>query len=205
MRSIKVIIVLNIIIFLILLKLGFSADRCQSFVTSVRVEHIKQFGLTFPWHYGVGQLMQESNCRATITAFDAGMGVAQFMPKTSTYIQGLMGEKLDPYNPKQAIRMQAFYMKRINTIENWSKSLFVSYQIYNGGKGALYSEYKRAGVLDWNSMRKVCQRKKIQFKWGVLDLCDVNYDYSKKIEKYGGLYRIGPDQWEFWNKGVINE
>lgn len=175
-----------------------AADRCQSYVQEVRVQHIKYFGLAFPYWYSVGQLKQESACRSSVTAFDAGMGVAQFMPKTSQYIQSLMGEKLDPYNPKHAIKMQAFYMNRIHTKENWTGCLWTSFQIYNGGRPILYKEFQKAGGADWSKMRAVCQRKKIQMKWGVLDLCNVNYDYSKNIEKYGNKYRRGPDGMRYW-------
>jgi hypothetical protein len=126
------------------------------------------------------------------------MGIAQFMPKTSRYIQSLMGETLDPYNPKHAIRMQAFYMKRIHAKENWTDRLWVSYAIYNGGAGALRAEAIRAGWTDWGRMKYFCQRKKIPLKSGILDLCEVNYDYSKKVEKYGAAYRRGPDGMRFW-------
>jgi hypothetical protein len=190
--------VLFIILTLLFVAPVHALDRCESLVQTVRVEHIKYFGLQFPYWYSVGQLKQESACRTTVTAFDAGQGVAQFMPKTEQYIESLMGEKLDPYNPKQAIRMQAFYMHRIHTKENWTDRLWVSYQVYNGGKGTLYKEFQRAGILDWDSMKNTCQRKKIQMKWGVLDLCKVNYDYSKRIEKYGNLYRRGTDEMRFW-------
>jgi hypothetical protein len=173
-------------------------DRCEKLVKDVRVEHIRYFGLQYPYWYGVGQLKQESACRTTVTAFDAGQGVAQFMPKTEQYIESLMGMKLDPYNPKQAIRMQAFYMNRIHTKENWTDKLWISYQIYNGGKGTLYKEFLRAGLVDWDLMKMSCTRKKIQMKWGVLDLCEVNYDYSKKVEKYGNQYRRGADGMRYW-------
>jgi hypothetical protein len=175
-----------------------SADRCVSYVRDVRIEHTRYFGIQYPYWYGVGQLKQESACRASVTAFDAGMGVAQFMPKTARYIQSLMGEALDPYNPKHAIRMQAFYMNRIHKAENWTDRLWVSYQIYNGGSGTLKAESRRAGTTDWTLMRQTCQRKKIQMKWGVLDLCEVNYDYSVKVAKYGNQYRRGPDGMRFW-------
>ena len=120
------------------------------------------------------------------------------MPKTAQYIKSLIGEALDPYNPRQAIRMQAFYMHRIHTKENWTDRLWVSYQIYNGGRGTLYNEFKRAGLADWDLMKLSCQRKKTQMKWGVLDLCAVNYDYSKKVEKYGNQYRKGKDGYFYW-------
>jgi len=110
-----------------------------------------------------------------------------------------MGEKLDPYNPTQAIRMQAFYMNRIHTKENWTGKLWVAYQIYNGGKSNLYNEYKRAGVLDWELMKMFCQRKTIILKSGApLNFCDVNYDYSKKVERYGNSYRRGSDLTRYW-------
>lgn len=176
-----------------------SANRCEAYVQTVRVEHIKTFGLQFPYWYSVSQLSAESSCRATVQAWDLGQGVAQFMPKTSKYIQSLMGESLDPYNPKHAIRMQAFYMSRIHKVENWSDRLFIDFQIYNGGRTTLYKEYQRAGILDWDRMRSVCQRKKVQTKWGILDLCEVNYSYSQKIHSGANLYRRGDDGgYRFW-------
>lgn len=173
-------------------------DRCEAHIKDVRVEHTKYFGIQFPYWYGIGQLKAESACRTNITAFDAGQGIAQFMPKTAQYIQSLIGEALDPYNPRQAIRMQAFYMNRIHRKENWTDRLWVSYQIYNGGRGTLYNEYQRAGLTDWGLMKLSCQRMKIKMKWEVLDLCTVNYDYSKKVEKYGNQYRKGKDGYFYW-------
>lgn len=178
--------------------LVYATDRCSSLITPVRIEHTKYFGMGFPYWYGVGQLKQESACKSQVTAFDMGQGVAQFMPKTSTYIQSLMGEKLDPYNSKDAIRMQAYYMNRIHKKENWSKTLWIDYRIYNGGRSALYSEYKRAGILNPEIMNIFCQRKKIQFKWGVLDLCVVNKEYAEKIYKYGQAYKRGSDGMQYW-------
>jgi hypothetical protein len=134
-----------------------------------------------------------------VTAFDQGMGACQFMPATSKWIQSLMGEKLDPYNRSDACRMQAFYMYRIHKKENWTKNLWIDYQIYNGGRSTLYKEYKRAGKTDWKSMRNTCNRKIITLKSGSkLDFCEVNYDYSKKVYKYGQTYRIIPDGMTFW-------
>jgi hypothetical protein len=194
---------LLIIISAILLAMWFvyvarAADRCAAYVKDVRTEHTRYFGFQFPYWYGVSQLKVESACRANVTAFDAGQGIAQFMPKTAQYIQSLMGQALDPYNPRHAIRMQAFYMHRIHTKENWTDRLWVSYQVYNGGRGTLAAESRRAGVTDWAAMKAQCQRKKIQMKWGVLDLCEVNYDYPVKVEKYGNLYRRGADGMRFW-------
>lgn len=176
----------------------YAMERCKQYVKDVRISHTAQFGLMFPYHYGVGQLEQESLCRANIIAFDGGQGIAQFMPKTEAWIEELMGEDLDMMNPKQAIRAQAFYMHRIYEKESWSKSLWLSYQIYNGGKSTLYKEYLRAGFLDWEKMKANCQRKKIKMKWGTLDMCDVNYDYSVQIWKKGRQYSISTDGMPYW-------
>ena len=174
------------------------ADRCVRYVQDVRVQHHYYFGLGFPYWYGVGQLKAESACRAGVTAFDAGMGIAQMMPKTAQHINSLMGEALDPYNPRQAIRMQAFYMHRIHTSENWTDRLWIAYQIYNGGRGTLLSEYRRAGVAEWAAMKAQCRRRVLHLSWGILDLCHVNYDYSKKVERFGDLYRRGSDTVGYW-------
>jgi len=172
--------------------------RCVFWIQTVRVEHTKYFGIQFPYWYGVGQLETESNCRSSITSFDSGQGIAQMMPKTAKYINSLMGEDLDPYNPKHAIRMQAFYMHRIHNKENWTDKLWIDYQIYNGGGGALKKEYERSGVSDWDLMKSECRRNKIEYNWGTLDPCKVNYDYSKKVEEYGNKYRRGNDRMSYW-------
>lgn len=181
----------------------YALDRCREFTTDVRNSHIRNFDGNFPWWYGLGQIEQESACRANVTAFDAGMGLTQFMPATWKQIKKEMGRPdLNPYKAADSIDAQAFYMASIQKKENWTnpKELWISYQIYNGGRTLLYKEYQRAGVLDWDLMKNECQRRKIQMKWGVLDLCEVNYDYSKKVYSRGDKYRLGKDHysWRFW-------
>lgn len=176
-----------------------AADRCRDYLPDVRAQHIRWFGLAFPWWYGLGQLRQESGCRATVTAFDHGQGIAQFMPATAYEIRRLMrAGDLNPYNPEHAIRMQAFYMARLHR-QNKAGGLWMTYQAYNGGWGPLRSEMHRAGSSDRGAMRQACQRRKVRLKAGrVLDLCDVNYDYSARIRRYGGAFRTGPDGMRYW-------
>jgi hypothetical protein len=136
-----------------------------------------------------------------VTAFDAGQGVAQFMPATTKYVRKLMGEyDLDPYNPEHAIKMQAFYMSYLHR-QNFGegKKLWLTYQAYNGGWGNLKKEYKRAGNEQWVDMRNACKRGGVQFKWGYLSFCEVNYDYSIKVYNYGKKYRgQNIDRMKFW-------
>jgi len=193
----KIICFIILLIIFIVSPPAYSLDRCLDYKTDVRIQHQKYFGPAFPYWYGLGQLKQESCCRATATAFDAGMGIAQFMPKTSQYVQSLMGKSLNPYNPDQAIEMQAFYMARIHNKENFikgdDKRLWLSYQIYNGGVGTLKKEYLKTKdvIPNWINMKSECTRKTIKLKCGsYLNFCDVNYDYSIKVYRYGNIYSI---------------
>ena len=173
------------------------ADRCQDYVTDVRIQAFKYFGTDFPWHYNLGQLRQESNCRDNITSFDGGQGIAQMMPATERDIEKLFGE-LDMYNPEHAIRAQAYYMSRLHK-QNLDGRLFLTYQAYNGGWTNLKREIHRAGVVDWYIMRECCKRKVIALKNGrYLNLCDVNYLYSRKVYEYGQQYRISYDRKMYW-------
>ena len=177
---------------------SFALDRCQDYIPDVRQQHIRYFGLNYPWWYGVGQLKQESGCRDHITAFDLGQGAAQFMPATVKEVNRLMGEKLDPYKRPDAMRMQAFYMSRIHK-QNWNGALWITYQGYNGGFTLLKKERDRAGKTDWSAMKACCKRKILTLKSGKkLDLCDVNYDYAKKVYKYGSYYRRSEDMIQFF-------
>ncbi len=188
-----------ILLLLLITVPSYGLDRCQEFIPDVRQQHIRYFGWNYPWWYGVGQLKQESGCRDHITAFDLGQGAAQFMPATVKEVNRLMGENLDPYKRPDALRMQAFYMTRIHR-QNWNKALWITYQGYNGGFTLLKRERDRAGKTDWDAMKQCCKRKILTLKSGKkLDLCSVNYDYSKKVYKYGNVYRMHPDLIPFWN------
>jgi len=195
------ILVLVLLILFLFPTFGMTLDRCNDFKEDVRIQHTKYFGFDFPWWFGIGQLKQESGCRANTTAWDLGQGIAQFMPATAKYINSLMGENLNPYKPEDGIKMQAYYMSIIYRGQKWSGKLWTAYQSYNGGEGNLVNEYKRANELDWNAMLSQCHRKVVTLKSGEkLDFCKVNYDYSKQIYKYGNLYNTGNpvDNWEFW-------
>jgi hypothetical protein len=177
----------------------FALERCNQYKREVRLQHWIYWGTTYPYQYGVGQLQQESGCRSSVTAFDAGQGVAQFMPRTEEYCEKFLGP-LNMYNTKHAIKAQAWYMRKIHN-ENWDGALWITYQIYNGGATNLRKEYQRAGVSNHSIMRTVCHRKVITLKSGrKLDFCEVNYDYSKKVFTYGNRYSIltNVSKWRYW-------
>ena len=196
--------------FLLALALGlewaYPLDRCRDYAPDIRIQHSKYFGLSYPWWYGVGQAQQESACRASVTSFDAGMGLTQFMPATWAGVEKDMGIKLDPYNSEHSIRAQAFYMHQLHR-QNWTpdKNLWLTYCFYNSGSGTMKKEWLRTDCAlchkeaFYDEMQAVCKRKVLTLKSGkLLDLCEVGYDYPVKVEKYGNQYRIGRDEWRYW-------
>lgn len=184
---------------------AYGLERCKQYVHVVRQQHEKYFGLDYPYWYGVGQLQQESNCRADVTAFDGGMGLTQFMPATVRGAEKYLGP-LDMYNPSHAIRAQAWYMSQIHK-GNWSGALWLTYCFYNSGAGTMKKEYLRSiaanschcDETNYDAMKAVCKRRVITLKSGaLLDLCQVGYDYPKQIYRFGQKYKISDDRWRYW-------
>lgn len=183
---------------------AFALERCKQYSHDVRVQHWTYFGTSYPYHFGIGQLQQESNCRATVTAFDAGQGVAQFMPQTEEYCEKFLGP-LNMYNPQQAIRAQAWYMRKIHK-ENWDGALWITYSFYNSGARTIKKEWLGTQcslchkTAFYDEMKKVCKRNVLTLKSGkTLDLCIVGYTYPINIYTYGKQYKLLDDGiWNFW-------
>ena len=193
MREIRKILfwyILITIATLLLCSISHALDRCHEYIPDVRAQHIRYFGINYPWWYGVGQLQQESGCRNKVTAWDGGQGVAQFMPATEKACEKYLGA-LDMYNPEQAIKAQAWFMRQLHK-ENWNGALWLTYQAYNGGWKWLRVEFKKSGSQKayWELMRASCVRKPIN--------CKINYDYSKQIYRYGQQYKLYPDGRRYW-------
>lgn len=175
------------------------AGRCQQYSQEVRTNHFREFGVDYPWHYAVGQLQQESGCRNILS--NDGVG-SQGIPQITWSVWGeYLGEKGIPAlrTTKDQLRAQALINK--NTFDSSPiKKLWVSFQIYNGGRLVL-KEIDRAGSSEWSLARKQCHRKVVTFSSGQkVDACDINYDYSKNIYKYGNQYRLESDsiKFKFW-------
>ncbi len=192
--------ILCIVLFLLLMhpNKSFSIDRCQNYVTDIRIQHWKYFGVGFPYEYGVGQAKVESNCRADTIAFDKGMGLTQFMPATWKDVEKHIGY-LDPYNPENSIRAQAWYMYKLHK-SNWDGRLFLTYMFYNSGIEIVKKEYLKVGITDYNRMKTICKRKVIILKNGKeLNLCNVGYDYPVKIYNYAKQYgSMKNNRWRYW-------
>lgn len=171
-------------------------ERCQSLAHQVKVSHYQYFGTDFPYHYSVGQLQQESNCRNVISNDGVGSeGPGQItyrVWKDSLRRQGIAEVK----TTKNNLRAQA-YINKVSYDQARYKKLWVAYQTYNGG-GLVSKEIERAGKVDWAAAKAACRRKVIHFQGGYSeDACTINYQYSKQVFKYGQLYRINEESKNF--------
>lgn len=174
-------------------------ERCSAYKQGVKVSHYVYFGTDYPYWYSVGQLQQESNCRDVISRDGVGsQGVGQItyrVWKDALQRQGISEIK----TTKNHLRAQA-YINRSAYNEAKYKKLWVAYQVYNGG-GLVNKEIARAGKVDWAEAYKNCRRKTVYFTGGYSEnACDINYQYSKHLYKYGELYRTGTDSplYPYW-------
>lgn len=172
-------------------------DRCDSYTQEVRKAHFKVFGLNYPYWYGVAQLKQESNCRDVISRDGIGsQGLAQI---TYRWWQKYLKTKgiNDIKSISNQLLAQAYIMQNAS-YQNPYKSLWINYQIYNGGNHVV-KELKRANSTKWEDGLKVCDRGYTTFSNGTKKSnCEINYDYSKKVYQYGQKWKIGNDVKGFW-------
>ena len=176
--------------------------RCASYSQEVRRAHAFYFGVDFPWWYSVAQLRKESACRDVISRDGIGSeGAAQITYrwwKDALEKQGIPEVR----TRSNHLRAQAFinYDAWTRARRGGAPKLWVAYQIYNGGTLVL-TEIKRAGAVDPAAARAHCRRKNITFNNGqTINACDINYDYSPRIETYAKPFRTGPDSpaYPFW-------
>lgn len=157
------------------------------------------FGTDYPYHYAVAQLHKESLCRNVLSRDGVGSeGYAQITYRVWEKRLKTFGIN-EVRTTSNNLRAQAIINKDV-----WDstphKKLWVSMQIYNGGYLVL-KEIDRAGAVDWQAARDQCKRRIIRFNNGQeRSACDINYEYSKLIFKYGEDYRRTEDseRFPFW-------
>ena len=164
------------------------ADRCSGYAQQVRTAHYSQFGVDYPYQYGIAQLVQESGCRNIISLDGVGSeGLPQItyrVWKKPLSQNGIAEIK----SIRNQLRAQAVIMK---SVYQPKYGLWVSYQVYNGG-GLVLKEIKRAGVAKWYNAKQECKRGQSCFTYKGIKTCrsncDINYEYSQNIFKYGRKY-----------------
>jgi soluble lytic murein transglycosylase-like protein len=177
---------------------NWTIDQCKKYLPQVKREAHYHIGLDAPVHLFMGQIEQESRCNESVTAFDGGMGLGQFMPATAEWMQEREAQlrelslEASPYDPKWAIRALILYDRYLyGVVICKDDSLYFALRAYNGGAGLLNREIRRAGTCEYSLIEKQCRRKVIRLKSGkFLDLCkDVNLKYYKQIKEKGEKYK----------------
>lgn len=231
MSKIRILINITSIVFILLLNIFFialffysdakAADRCSDYIPDIRAAHIRYFNSNFPYHYGIGVMINESGCRADIVSFDGGIGLYQFTPST-----GIVSEmkkdlpNFNPYNPEQSIRAFVLYERKlINNMNiknvNFKNKYKISpkdfkdtcglrlcyiYTIYNGGLWII-KEWEASGreSCEFDNIKKYCKRGGAYVGKRYLSFCDVNYSYALKVYKFSKPYKRIPDnEWVYW-------
>ena len=170
-----------------------TSDKCLQYVSSVAYWHQNYFGLDFPYQYAVGQLKQESNCKFVKSVDGYGsVGAAQITP--SVWQKRL--PTVDFWSIDGNMRGQA-YINKESMNQAIAKKLWVMFQVYNGG-GTVNKEIKRAGVADWAKAKAQCRRGVTHYKSGDRSNCDINYEYSQNVFKYGGKYAVNTQSSHFF-------
>lgn len=117
-----------------------AADPCDQYRAMLTREAQAVYGLAAPVPLFAGQLRQESTCRASVTAWDNGRGLAQFMDGTALQVTRLYPElgTPEPYAPRWAIRALVRFdgwlyqrVKGDTECERWAAAL----KGYNAGLG----------------------------------------------------------------------
>jgi len=194
---------LRLLFILLSFTLTLWAGRCHSYIHDVRKAHYEVFGLNFPYWYGVGQLQQESGCRNIIS--NDGVG-SQGLPQITYRIWQKYLQKKGINEIKSLsnqFKAQAWIMKN-SKAQAYSSHMWVWYQVYNGG-GAVNKEISRArkiyGIreIPHSMAREFCKRKDVVFSSGQrINACDINYEYSEKVFKYGLKYKLFDTDYKFW-------
>jgi soluble lytic murein transglycosylase-like protein len=119
---------------------AYAADPCDRYRATLTREAQAVFGLGAPVPALAAQLLKESSCRADVTAWDNGRGLAQFMDPTAAQVARIFPELgvPDPYNPTWSIRAQVRFnnwmLARVqgdSECERWG----AAFKGYNAGLG----------------------------------------------------------------------
>jgi hypothetical protein len=138
------------ILLILAISFSYAQKRCEIYVQEVRKAHYSQFGVDFPYQYGVGQLQQESECRNILSRDGVGSeGLPQITYRVWQKTLKLNGIESIIAIPDQ-LKAQAIIMK---SVYQPKYGLWVTYQIYNGGR-LVIKEIFRANVADWSKAKE---------------------------------------------------
>ncbi|MBK5942725.1 transglycosylase SLT domain-containing protein [Halorhodospira halophila] len=156
------------------------AGQWQREVTrAVQAEH----GLSGPVALHGALIHQESRWRPDAESPVGAQGLAQIMPQTAEHIGELVGEPVDPLDPRQAIRAMSAYTAwlhgQIDAADRWAMTL----SAYNGGIGWLQRDRAQAD----DPARWWCSVEGVQTRGDAAQ--EENRDYVREVMlRYQGRY-----------------
>lgn len=181
----------------------FGSTRCRNYIQQEKLAHYEVFGIDYPYWFGVGQIQQESGCRNILSKDGIG---SEGLPQITLRVWKKYLTKYAIYSIgsiRNQIKAQALIMKDCKK-QAFSSHLWVAYQLYNGGS-LVNKEITRARKaydireVPWCLAIEFCKRKNIIFNNGqIVNACKINYDYSKKVYKYGIIYKTIDSSYKFW-------
>ena len=198
----RTILVLLFIAILLSVKM-FGSVRCRNYIQQEKLSHYEVFGIDYPYWFGVGQIQQESGCRNILSRDGIG---SEGLPQITLKVWKKYLNKYAIYNIgsiRNQIKAQALIMRDCKK-QAFSSHLWVAYQIYNGGS-LVNKEIIRARrkynirEVCWGLAKQFCKRKVIHFNNGqTINACKINYGYSKKVYRYGIIYKTINSNYKFW-------
>jgi hypothetical protein len=178
-------------------------ERCISLEPEIKKAHFYYFGLNFPYWYSVAQAEKESHCRHNITSTDGNKSEGFSQITYNLWKNELQKASIPeitsiPNHAKAQAYINKYYYDRVIC-----KKLWTMYQAYNGGL-LINKELQISNSCDWNKAYKVCRRNDVcvwktkegcrQFR----NACNINYEYSLLIYRFGQKYKKGTDYFLFW-------
>lgn len=182
---------------------GLASDRCDSLVSPVkRVSH-RYLGQGFPWWYNLGVAKKETNCK-WVSSLD-GHGSVGYFQLTPKFLDRMIRPLFPDYDkPYSSQHFEAFaYYIGVLLKSSPVKKLWVVYQRYNGGDWVL-RECERAGCWVWEECYRQCRRGSVCV-WRTASgckqwrsACEINYEYSLWVWKFGRRWKEGEDGVVYW-------
>ncbi len=193
-------------------------DDCLKYKPYILNIFIKAYGLDYPWWFNLGQLKLESNCKWYMFSYDGlgSIGPAQIVERfhdAKFKQKGLTNWKVVPseYFYAYFILMQESLDAThplCYTGPTIQKKMWAWFQIYNTGpKGVVNTAITKAGICNHDIAKQYCRGKNIcvyktangckQYR----NSCDINFDYSVLVYKYGQKYKPQGSilsTWIFW-------
>jgi soluble lytic murein transglycosylase-like protein len=193
--AIMIVTALLLIALPFLAKAATPGDLCLQYAGATTREAQAVYGPDAPVPALLGQMRQESSCRADVTAGDLGRGIAQFMDGTSRQVSTMFPElgPPQPYNATWAIRALVRYdswigkrVKARDECERWGALL----KGYNAGPGYVQqAQTKSPDPSIWFGLTEYVPTRQ----------SPVNFEYSrtyprkillKHQPRYAGLGRL---------------